>query len=99
MRAEVQTEGLPLFARSSGANINGTLPTANETNRGRTNALERAISRGGDLITITPVTSPSEMLDDAAGDGGGRNADARRTQAAYFGAAENIRVVRFSVGR
>ena len=63
----VTGEGLPLFSLGN-AMLDKSPYRINEANRGKTNALERAISRGGDPITVTPVESPSAMLDDAADD-------------------------------
>jgi len=92
-RAKVTGEGLPLFNRGN-AMLGKSLYQINEANRGRTNALERAISRGGDLITVTPVTAPSapagEMPVDAAQGNGRRGNDAGGIQAAHWKFAEHV---------
>ena len=85
----VTGEGLPLFSLGN-AMLDKSPYRINEANRGKTNALERAISRGGDPITVTPVESPSAMLDDAADDAGQRGDNAGRTRAASWKSAEAI---------
>lgn len=70
------------------------MPKASKVNRGKTNALERAISRGGDLTPVIPVTAPSapagEMPVDAAQGNGRRGNDAGGIQAAHWKFAEHV---------